>query len=158
MLRRSERISNNSLSISSIDKLKHFTALFQSDNQKNRTKKQRVRNINLMYNLIYNEFYDIRYDIHKLSPKKEEFFIKLIKTIKNRENVLLDELEQPEDELEQPDIKYIKLENSLKRNIIKTGNKIKKYIEIYNAEQKEAFIRLSCKIGIDLVKNIKSFL
>jgi hypothetical protein len=151
MLRRSERISNNSLSISSIDKLKHFTALFQSDNQKNRTKKQRVRNINLMYNLIYNEFYDIRYDIHKLSPKKEEFFIKLIKTIKNRENVLLDELEQP-------DIKDIKLEKSLKRNIIKTGNKIKKYIEIYNAEQKEAFIRLSCKIGIDLVKNIKSFL
>jgi len=151
MLRRSERISNNSLSISSIDKLKHFTALFQSDNQKNRTKKQRIRNINLMYNLIYNEFYDIRYDIHKLSPKKEEFFIKLIKTIKNRENVLLDDLEEP-------DIKYIKLEKSLKRNIIKTGNKIKKYIEIYNAEQKEAFIRLSSKIGIDLVKNIKSFL
>jgi uncharacterized protein YjcR len=154
MLRRSERISNNSLSISSIDKLKHFTALFQSDNQKNRTKKQRIRNINLMYNLIYNEFYDIRYDIHKLSPKKEEFFIKLIKTIKNRENVLLDELEQPDIKY----IKYIKLENSLKRNIIKTGNKIKKYIEIYNAEQKEAFIRLSSKIGIDLVKNIKSFL
>lgn len=151
MLRRSERISNNSLSISSIDKLKHFTTLFQSDNQINRTNKQRVRNINLMYNLIYNEFYDIRYDIHKLSPKKEEFFIKLIKTIKNRENVLLDELEQP-------DIKDIKLEKSLKRNIIKTGNKIKKYIEIYNAEQKEAFIRLSSKIGIDLVKNIKSFL
>jgi hypothetical protein len=151
MLRRSERITNNSLSISAFDKFKHFTALFQSDNQINRTNKQRVRNINLMYNLIYNEFYDIRYDIHKLSPKKEEFFIKLIKTIKNRENVFLDELEET-------DIKDTKSAKSLKRNIIKTGNKIKKYIDTYNSEQKEAFIRLSSKIGIDLVKNIKLFL
>ena len=151
MLRRSERISNNSVSKSAFDKLKHFTSMFQSDNQINRTKKQRVRNINLMYNLIYNEFYDIRYDIHKLSPKKEEFFIKLIKTIKNRENVFLDELEET-------GIKDTKSAKSLKRNIIKTGNKIKKYIEIYNSEQKEAFIRLSSKIGIDLVKNIKLFL
>jgi hypothetical protein len=151
MLRRSERISNNSVSISAFDKLKHFTGMFQSDNQINRTKKQRVCNINKMYNLIYNEFYDIRYDIHKLSPKKEEFFIKLIKTIKNKENVFLDELEEF-------DIKDTKSAKSLKRNIIKTGNKIKKYIEIYNAEQKESFIRLSSKIGIDLVKNIKLFL
>lgn len=151
MLRRSERISNNSVSISSFDKLKHFTSMFQSDNQINRTKKQRVCNINLMYNLIYNEFYDIRYDIHKISPRKEELFIGLIKTIKNRENVFLDELEES-------DIKDTKSAKSLKRNIIKTSKKIRKYIDTYNSEQKEAFIRLSSKIGIDLVKNIKLFL
>ena len=152
MLRRSERISNNSVSISSFDKLNYFiTSMFQSDNQKNRTKKQRVCNINLIYNLIYNEFYDIRYDIHKISPRKEELFIILIKTIKNRENVFLDELEET-------DIKDTKSAKSLKRNIIKTGNKIKKYNDTYNAEQKEAFIRLSSKIGTDLVKNIKLFL
>ena len=151
MLRRSERISNNRPTISAFDKLNHFTSMFQSDNQINRTKKQRVCNINLIYNLIYNEFYDIRYDIHKISPRKEEFFIRLIKTIKNKENVFLDELEES-------DIKDTKSAKSLKRNIIKTSKKIKKYIDTYNAEQKESFIRLSSKIGIDLVKNIKLFL
>jgi hypothetical protein len=151
MLRRSERIEKKGISISSFDKFKDLTHLYNNDIQNSSTNIQRIHNLNLIYNIIYNEFYDIRYDINKISTKKEDFFIHLIKVIKNKERVLLDELEQP-------DIKDIKTAKTLKRNIIKTSKKIRKYIETYHAEKKEAFIRLSSKIGIDLVKNIKSFL
>lgn len=151
MLRRSERIEKKGISISSFDKFKDLTHHYNNDIQNSSTKKQRIHNLNLIYNIIYNEFYDIRYDINKISTKKEDSFIHLIKVIKNRERVLLDELEQP-------DIKDIKIAKTLKRNIIKTSKKITKYIDTYNAEKREVFIRLSSKIGIDLVKNIKSFL
>lgn len=150
MLRRSERISNNK-KIISYTKLTRLTDAFQNNIRKNGTKNNRIYILNLLYNTVYNEFYEIRYDIHKTTTKKEDFFIHLIKAFEKRGIVILDELTQPDNQV-------IKSSKALNRIILKTGCKIRKYIDKYNNEKKEAFILLSSKIGIDIVKNIKSYL
>jgi hypothetical protein len=48
--------------------------------------------------------------------------------------------------------------NTIKENIIKTNDKIKKYKDIHNNEKQNVFILLSAKIGKDLAYNIKSYL
>ena len=62
------------------------------------------------------------------------------------------------DELTQPDNQHIKSSKAFKRIIVKTCDKIKNYMDTYNNEKKEAFILLSSKIGIDIVKYVKSYL
>lgn len=149
MLRRSDRISN--YKTMPYTKLKHLTDEFKNNMIKNGTKNNRIYILNLIYKTVYNEFYEIRYDIHKTTSKKEDFFIHLIKSFEKRERVLLDELAQPDNQ-------GIKSSKALKRIILKTGSKIRNYIDTYNNEKKEALILLSSKIGIDIVKSIKSYL
>jgi len=149
MLRRSERNLHH-YQLTSFYKIKHLTDMFQNNMKKNGTKDHRIYILNLLYNTVYSEFYDLRCDIHKKTNKKEEFFIHLLKTKKKRETVLLYELSQPDNQCKSSKI--------LERIIIKTSDKIRKYIDTYNNERKEAFILLSSKIGIDMVKNITSYL
>ena len=58
----------------------------------------------------------------------------------------------------EPDNQDIKSSEALKRIIVKTCNKISNYIDTYNIKKTEAFILLSSKIGIDIVKHITSYL
>ena len=146
MLRRSERISDKYQS-QSFYKIKDLTCMFQ----KKTTKKYRINILNKIYNIVHNEFYEIRHHVHKVTSKKEYPFILLIKAIKERGELLLDELTQPDNQ-------GVKSSKALKQNIIKTIKKIRKYIDNYNNEKKEAFILLSSKIGIDIVKYVKSYL
>jgi hypothetical protein len=148
MLRRSERISNNSEP--SWGKLRNLTDVFIK-NKTEITKKERMNIINKIYNIVHNEFYEIRHYCHQRESKKEEAFIHLLKSFKESGEVLLDQLTEPDNE----DIKSSK---ALKRIIVKTRNKINNYIDTYNNEKKETFILLSSKIGIDLVKHVKYYL
>ena len=150
MLRHSERISNNYKSMP-YNKLKHLTDAYQNNMKKNGTKNNRIYILKLLYNTVYSEFYEIRYDIHNTTAKKEDFFIHFIKTLEKKGRVLLDELTQPDNQ-------GITSSKALTQIILKTGNKIRKYIDTYNNEKKEAFILLSSFIGIDIVKNIQSYL
>jgi hypothetical protein len=149
MLRRSERILKKPQR--AFDKLVHLTNSFQDKFDKNRTKNDRIYILSELYKTVYSDFYELRHDIHKSNVGKEEYFIKILNSLEKSGRVLLNELLEP-------DIQGRKSSNALKRNIIKTSKKIRKYIETCNTEQKEAFIRLSSKIGLDLVKNIKSYL
>ena len=146
MLRRSERISNNYQS-HSFYKIRDLTLSFK----KKTTKKERINILNKIYNIVHNEFYEIRHHVHKVTSKKEEPFILLIKSIKERGEVVLDELTQPDNQ-------HVKSSKAFKRIIVKTCDKIKNYMDTYNNEKKEAFILLSSKIGIDIVKYVKSYL
>jgi hypothetical protein len=147
MLRRSERILNERSSMGTIEKLRHLIGVFENI-KKNGPKNHRIFILNLLYNTVYNEFYEMRHDIHKSNVEKEENFINLIKTFESREKVLLNELQ----------LEVNVNAKSLKKIIIKTGNKIRKYIDNYNSEKKEAFILLSSRIGSDLVRHIRSYL
>jgi hypothetical protein len=115
------------------------------------TKQKRINIINQIYNIVHNEFYEIRHHYHQRNSEKEEAFIHLLKSLQESGEVLLDELTEPDNQ----DIKSSK---ALKRIVVKTRNKINNYIDTYNNEKKEAFILLSSKIGIDIVKHVTSYL
>ena len=148
MLRRSERITTKYQS--SFAKLQNLTDVFIK-NTKKITKQERVNILNQIYNILHNDFFEIRHHAHKVASKKEETFIRLLKSTKERGEVVLDQLTEPDNQ----DIKSSK---ALKRIVVKTRNKINNYIDTYNNEKKEAFILLSSKIGIDIVKHVTSYL
>jgi hypothetical protein len=150
MLRRSERISTNANYQSSYAKLVDVTDAFKKIHKKI-TKQERVNILNQIYNILHNDFFEIRHHAHKVASKKEETFIRLLKSAKKMGEVILDELTEPDNQ----DIKSSK---ALKRIVVKTRNKINNYMDTYNNEKKQAFILLSSKIGIDIVKHVTSYL
>ena len=150
MLRRSERISKNQ-PITPYTKLRNLTDKFKTNITKNGSKNSRVYILNELYKIVYNDFYEIRHDMHKTTDKKEDFFVNLIKSFEKRGKIILDELTEEEN-------MGLKSSNKLKRNIIKTSKKIRKYLDNVNSEKKNVFVLLSSKIGVDVITNINSYL
>jgi len=145
MLRRSKRI-NNDYTCKKIEYLTNELKIF-----KNKTQQERIKFLNQYYIFSYLNFYGLRHYIHNTTNGKENSFIIHIKTLEKKGFIFLDEIRQ----LDFVDFKLVK---ALKQNIVKTCKKIRNYIDRYNNDKKETYILLSCRIGFDLMKHIKSYL
>ena len=145
MLRRSKRI-NDDYTCKKIEYLTNELKIF-----KNKTKQERIKILNQYYIFTYLNFYGLRHYIHNTTNGKENSFIIHIKALEEKGFIFLNEIREP-------DFGHFKLVKALKQNIVKTCKKIRKYIDSYNNDKKETYILLSCRIGFDLMKHIKSYL
>jgi hypothetical protein len=150
MLRRSERISNKYQITTSYHRLCNLTDKYKENINTNGSTIERIYIIKNMYMFVYNYFYQMRHEVHKEKILKEEYFLSFITIVEKRGKILLDQLTK----IENIDVRKL---NTIKENIIKTNDKIKKYMDIHNNEKKNVFILLSAKIGTDLAYNIKSY-
>jgi hypothetical protein len=145
MLRRSKRI-NDDYTCKEIEYLTNEVKIF-----KTKTTQERIKILNQYYIFTYLNFYGLRHYMHNTTNGKENSFIIHIKTLEEKGFIFLDQIREL-------DNGHFKLVKALKQNIVKTCKKIRKYIDTYNNDKKEAYILLSCRIGFDLMKHIKSYL
>ena len=83
---------------------------------------------------------------------KEDAFIKLITVVARRGNVLISQI------LERQETGKTVNAKTFIKNVLRTNEKIQKYIQKYNQEKNNVFCLLSSKIGVDIIPMINAYL
>jgi hypothetical protein len=153
MLRRSQRITNSSNEknkvVESLRRLININ-MYQSENGCDIS--SCIYNLNLLYDIIYRDFYTIHHEMLLSATHKEDAFIKLITIVAKRGNVLISQILEI-----QETGKTVNAKTFIK-NVLRTNEKIQKYIQKYNEEKNNVFCLLSSKIGVDIIHMIKEYL
>jgi len=153
MLRRSQRIAKSSSEHNNVLKtLQRLTNINRYYSENGGNISNCIYNLNLLYDIVYRDFYTIHHEIHLSNTHKEDSFIKLISTIAERGNVLISQILE-----KQQRGKIINAKTFIK-NVLRTNEKIQKYIQKYNKEKNNVFCILSSKIGVDVIPMINAYL
>ena len=153
MLRRSQRIANSSNENNDVLRtLRRLTNINRYHSENGGNISNCIYNLNVLYDIVYLDFYIIHYEIHSSVTHKEQAFIKLISTVAERGNVLISEILE-----KQQRGKTINAKTFIK-NVLRTNEKIQKYIQKYNQEKNNVYCMLSSKIGVDVIPMINAYL
>jgi hypothetical protein len=154
MLRRSQRIAKSSSSEKDtvLKTLGRLTSINRYYSDNGGSISNCIYNLNLLYDIIYRDFYTIHHEIHLTNRHKEDSFIKLISTVAERGNVLISQILEKQQRGKAMNAKtFIK-------NVLRTNEKIQKYIQTYNQEKNNVYCMLSSKIGVDVIPMINAYL
>lgn len=153
MLRRSQRIAKSTNEKDSVLKtLQRLTSINRYYSENGGNISNCIYNLNLLYDIVYRDFYTIHHEIHLSNTHKEDSFIKLISTIAERGDVLISQI------LEKQERGEIINAKTFIKNVLRTNEKIQKYIQKYNQEKNNMFCMLSSKIGVDVIPIINAYL
>jgi len=154
MLHRSQRIAKSSSNKKSkvLKTLGRLTSINMYHSKNNSSISNCIYNLNLIYDIIYRDFYTIHHEIHLTNRHKEDSFIKLISTVAERGNVLISQI------LEKQQRGVTVNAKTFIKNVLRTNEKIQKYIQKYNQEKNNMFCMLSSKIGVDVIPMINAYL
>jgi hypothetical protein len=153
MLRRSKRIAKSTNEKDTVLKtLQRLTNINRYYSENGGNISNCIYNLNLLYDIVYRDFYTIHHEIHLSNTHKEDSFIKLISTIAERGDVLISQI------LEKQERGEIINAKTFIKNILRTNEKIQKYIQKYNEEKNNMFCILSSKIGVDIIPMINAYL
>lgn len=107
--------------------------------------------VNKIYSLFSTKFHEIHTECVENFITKEDAFIMLIISLEKNSKVILKDIE---DNIK---LKGIERKN-LKKNVMRALEKVKKYLKSYQTEKKNAWCRVSCKVGSDLAVSISNYL
>ena len=154
MLRRSQRIAKSSSSEKDtvLKTLGRLTSINRYYSDNGGSISNCIYNLNLLYDIIYRDFYTIHHEMLLSATHKEDAFIKLITIVAKRGNVLISQILE-----KQQRGKSINAKTFIK-NVLRTNEKIQKYIQTYNQEKNNVYCMLSSKIGVDVIPMINAYL
>ena len=153
MLRRSQRIANGSNEKNKVvESLRRYISINMYHSENGCDISSCIYNLNLLYDIIYHDFYTIHHEMLLGATHKEDAFIKLITVVARRGNVLISQI------LERQETGKTVNAKTFIKNVLRTNEKIQKYIQKYNQEKNNVFCLLSSKIGVDVIPMINVYL
>jgi hypothetical protein len=102
--------------------------------------------VNKIYSLFFTKFNEL-HDECIQSPTGEDAFIKLISSLQFSSKKVLRDIEESNKE-----------RKMLKKNVMRTLEKIQNYKKTLQTDKNNLLCRVSCKVGSELTRNISSYL
>lgn len=103
--------------------------------------------VNKIYSLFFTKFNELHDECIQYYDTGEDAFIKLISSLQISSKKVLRDIEESDKE-----------RKTLKKNIMRTLEKIKNYKKTLQTDKNNLLCRVSCKVGSELTRNISSYL